>query len=53
MQDNVDDNFLTKPNFPRAHMEERKESESGLIAVKANCSLVFLGEGGNSRRVDP
>jgi hypothetical protein len=39
----VDDNILTKYYFPR-HMEKRKRSETGFIALISSCTLLF-GEG--------
>jgi hypothetical protein len=44
VQENVDDNILTKRYFPRAHPEEKKELETGLITRWANSSLVIRGE---------
>ncbi len=38
--ENGDDNILTKQYFPRAHTEERKEWETGLIPVGANSNQV-------------
>ncbi len=43
VQENVDDDSLTKQYFLRAHLDERKELETGLIAVGVNSSLV-VGE---------
>jgi hypothetical protein len=43
--DNVDDYILKKQCFPRANKEKRKESETGLIAEGAICSLVKEGRG--------
>ncbi len=39
--ENVDDDILTKQDifFPKAHMDERKDLETGFIAVGANISL--------------
>jgi hypothetical protein len=42
----VDDDILTKQYLARAHMEDRKELETGLLAVGANCSLGRGGERG-------
>jgi hypothetical protein len=36
VQENLDDHILTKQYFSRAHTEERRELETGLIVVKAN-----------------
>jgi hypothetical protein len=34
--ENADDDILTKQYFHRAHTEERRELETGLIVVRAN-----------------
>jgi hypothetical protein len=39
----INDDILTTQKFPRAHTEERKGFESGLITVIANTILAFEG----------
>jgi hypothetical protein len=34
--ENVDDDILAEQHFLRAHTEERRESETGLIVVRSN-----------------
>jgi hypothetical protein len=36
VQENADDDILTKQYFLRAHTEERRELETGLIVVRTN-----------------
>jgi hypothetical protein len=46
--ENVDWDALAKQNLSRAHTDERKGSETGLIAVIANSTAAFLEEGGTA-----
>jgi hypothetical protein len=48
LRNNVDTDILTVQYFSRAHREETKEMETGLIAVGANSSLVVGRERGDS-----
>jgi hypothetical protein len=43
VEENVDDNIITKHYFPGAHMEERKDLETGLIAVLKGLSHEIFG----------
>jgi hypothetical protein len=45
VREDVDYDILKKQYLPRAHMEERRELETGLIAVGVNSSLVAGGRG--------
>jgi hypothetical protein len=45
----ADDNILTKQYFPRAHTEEIRELETGLMVTKANNSQQL---GGRERLAD-
>jgi hypothetical protein len=53
LQNNVDIDILTVQYFSRAHREETKEMETGLIAVGANSGLVVGRERGDSRKMRP
>ncbi len=48
VQENVDDDILTKQYFLRVHSEDGKELETGLITVGANSSLVVRERRDNS-----
>ncbi len=52
MRENVDNDILTQQHFLRAHTAERRESETGLIVVRAN-SKQLLGKGEISRELGP
>jgi hypothetical protein len=41
--ENADNNILTKQYFPRAYTEEKRELDTGLIVVRANCGQQFGG----------
>ncbi len=50
MRENGVYDTLTNQYFPRAHKEERKEVDTGLITVGAKSSLVVEAGGGDSRQ---
>ncbi len=50
MRENVDDDILAQQHFLRACSAERRESETGLIVVRAN-SYQLLGKGEISREL--
>ncbi len=52
MREYVDDDILAQQHFLRAHTAERRESETGLIVVRAN-SNQLLGKGEISRELGP
>jgi hypothetical protein len=52
VRENVDDDILAQQHFLRAHIVERRESETGLIVVRAN-SNQLLGKGEISRQQGP
>jgi hypothetical protein len=52
VRENVDDDILAQQHFLRAHTVERRDSETGLIVVRAN-SNQLLGKGEISRQQGP
>jgi hypothetical protein len=52
VRENVDDDILAQQHFLRAHTAKRRESETGLIVVRAN-SNQLLGKGEISRQLGP
>jgi hypothetical protein len=41
VQENVDDDILAEQHFVRAHTEERREKETGLIGLTANSNQLL------------
>jgi hypothetical protein len=41
VQENVDDDILAEQHFLRANIEERRESETGLVVVRANSNQLL------------
>jgi hypothetical protein len=52
VRENVDDDILAEQHFLRAHTEEIRESETGLIVVRAY-SNQLLGKQEISRQLGP
>ncbi len=52
MRQNVEDEILAEQHFLRTHTEERRESEAGLIVVRAN-SNHLVGKREISRQLGP